>query len=402
MSDSAASTTIPPTGVSAPKRRLRTTQLGLMHGGMSVPRYISIYLMGAIFPIITGILFFGWRALGAIIVVVFFSAAAIFVWRKIGTRGAHLRYDHALWMSLLLALMLPGHLYSAISWPVLASAGILLVIFIWLIGGVGSGRIHPVLITYLVIFVFFKSLLVPHYVLQRRDIFMGDILRNEPANFTGTTQLPWIQALDLPQFDSVTSQPASQTLSAYTSGAKAPDRAWISLDALLRDRMPPLEDLIVGGHPAPIGSGGAIAIIIGGLFLLYHGLIDFRVPLFIFLAAMIAMLLLPVPVVLKENEAVWRWVPMHMTDVGWQIGLTLANYELMAGPLTFMAFFLATSPSVRPIARRARIIYGLLIGLLTAVFQLYISVTIGAYLALIAVSLFTPTLDKWFKPRTLV
>jgi hypothetical protein len=52
--------------------------------------------------------------------------------------------------------------------------------------------------------------------------------------------------------------------------------------------------------------------------------------------------------------------------------------------------------------RRARTLYALLIGILAAVFQLYVSVSIGPYLALLAVSLATPTLDKLFPPRTLV
>jgi Na+-translocating ferredoxin:NAD+ oxidoreductase RnfD subunit len=52
--------------------------------------------------------------------------------------------------------------------------------------------------------------------------------------------------------------------------------------------------------------------------------------------------------------------------------------------------------------RRARTIYAILIGVGTAAIQLYVSVSIGPYLALLAVSLLTPTLDKLFRPRTLV
>jgi Na+-translocating ferredoxin:NAD+ oxidoreductase RnfD subunit len=67
-----------------------------------------------------------------------------------------------------------------------------------------------------------------------------------------------------------------------------------------------------------------------------------------------------------------------------------------------MAFYLATSPSVRPMTRRARTLYALLVGLLSAGFQLYASVAIGPYLGLLMASLLTPTLDKWFRPRPLV
>ena len=43
-----------------------------------------------------------------------------------------------------------------------------------------------------------------------------------------------------------------------------------------------------------------------------------------------------------------------------------------------------------------------LIGLFAAVFQLYVSVAFGPYLALMSASLLTPTLDKWLRPRALV
>ena len=93
---------------------------------------------------------------------------------------------------------------------------------------------------------------------------------------------------------------------------------------------------------------------------------------------------------------------MRLPDVGWPLGLTLVSYELMAGPLVFTAFFLATSSAVRPISRRGRAIYAALIGLLTGVFQLYVSVAAGPYLALLTASLVAPALDKLFHPRTLV
>jgi electron transport complex protein RnfD len=84
------------------------------------------------------------------------------------------------------------------------------------------------------------------------------------------------------------------------------------------------------------------------------------------------------------------------------VAITFVNYELMAGPLLFMAFFLATSSSIRPMAGRARVLYALLIGIAAAALQLYVSVQIGAYVALLLVSLLTPLLDRVFRPRTLV
>jgi Na+-translocating ferredoxin:NAD+ oxidoreductase RnfD subunit len=82
--------------------------------------------------------------------------------------------------------------------------------------------------------------------------------------------------------------------------------------------------------------------------------------------------------------------------------LTFVHYELLAGPTLFMALFLATWPSIRPIERGARALYAALIGILAAMFQLYASVSYGPYMALLIASLLTPWFDKWLRPKPLV
>lgn len=409
MTESAAST---PSASAAPAARpARPPQSArwTLHSGTSISRLVGTYAMGAFFPLAAGLLVFGWRALGCVLVVLISTALAMFFWKRAGPRGAQLRYDHGLWLALLLSLALPPHLFGGVDpqsgaalWPILVAAGFLLVIFTWLLGGIGSGRVHPVLITYLLLFVCFRGALVPEYALQRRSIFVGDLLNAMPAELASQNTLPWVQAPEVRQFQSVRMTPASETLLAYTSGGEVEQRAWRSLDSLLRDQMPPLEDLIVGGHPASIGSASLIALIIGGLFLLYRGVIDARVPLVIFLSAIVAMLVLPVPVVVRENDVLWRWLVMRSPDVGWRLALALVSYEVAAAPLALTAFFLATSSAVRPIARRARVTYAMLIGVLTAVFLYYVSVSIGPYLALLTASMVSPALDKMAGSRTLV
>jgi Na+-translocating ferredoxin:NAD+ oxidoreductase RnfD subunit len=393
----------------APAAPERAGARRMLHSGLDASSFVTLHTYGALFPVCAGLLVYGWRALGAIAVVVLASASGVWAWQRIGSRGAQLRYDHAMWMGLLLAMALPAHLFGGRDpvsghalWPILAAGGLMLVVSIWLLGGIGAGRVHPVLLTYLVLFIFFKDALVPMYALERRQAFHGDIFDTMPAESYAATTQPWLDNPDVPGHAAYKVLPASERLTAYTRGGDAHDRTWTSLEALLRDQMPRLEDLIVGGQPAPIGCASAAALIIGGLFLLRKKLIDYRVPLLIFIVAAAAMILLPVPVVVRENEVVGRWMAMRDPGVGWRVGLTLVSYELMAGPLVFMAFFLATSSAVRPIARRARVVYAVLIGLLTSVFQLYVSVAIGPYLALVLASLFTPTLDKTFGPRTLV
>ena len=395
----------------------------LVHSGVDVAHYVSMHVLGSIFPLSAGLLLYGWRALLTILIVGASTALTLALWRRVGRRGRHLRYDHALWLALLLSLTLPPHLLSARDvssltnippWPILPAAGMMLAILLWVIGAAGSGRVHAVLVTHLLLVVLFKDLLVPHYTLQKTNLFRGDMLdavvpartyaerRAEVASRAG--RLPWIrQPVDI-LHDAVYAEPASQRLVFYTTGTESPERAWLSLESLLRDRMPPLEDLIIGGQPGPIGTSSAIAVIIGGLFLLYRGLIDYRVPLLIFLTAYLCMLLLPVPVRITETGETWQWLVVRPPPdgVGWRVGLTFVHYELMAGPLLFTAFFLATAPAVRPLSRRGRAVYAVMVGAVAAVFQLYMAVSIGPYLALLGVSLLTPLIDDMFRPKTIV
>jgi Na+-translocating ferredoxin:NAD+ oxidoreductase RnfD subunit len=397
-----------PAGLAAAARPM------LWHSGMNLRRFFSLHVMGMMLPIGSALLFYGWRALALMAVMVASTAAGVVVWRRIGARGEQLRFAHSLWLALLLSLMLPVHLMTVDppfegvpgnQWAALVGMGFLVATMSWLLGGVGSGRIHPVLVTYLLLVVLFKQMLVPHWVLQRDHRFRGDVAKSERTELAIAVSEGWMKTPASPGSEALYEDPASEKLFRFTSGQQRPDRTWLSLDGLLRDEMPPLEDLIIGGQPGPLAAS-AIAIIVGGLFLLYRGVIDFRIPLLIYLSAFGAMLVLRVPAVIKEAalgpHIDWRWLALRDHDIGPAKAITFANYEIMAGPLLFMAFYLATAPAVRPMTRRARVIYGLLIGAVAAVFQLYLSVSYGPYLALLLVSLLTPTFDRMFKPKPLV
>jgi Na+-translocating ferredoxin:NAD+ oxidoreductase RnfD subunit len=393
-----------------------------LRGAVGVRRFFANHAMALVFPITFGLALYGWRALVAVGVVVAAAAAGLAVWGRVGMRGRRISLAHGIWLALVLAVIFPAQLAAwtfpgagagaggagTLVWAVLAGAGLALALLLWLFGGVGSGRVHPVLVIYLLCVVLFQNLLVPRFVLHRAHVVSGDVLDAIVAVAPpGGSNAPirkeaWTTLTDTPVRDALYVQPASEKLMLFTTGRQAPDRAALSLDELIRDRMPPLEDLIVGGQPAPIGLGSAVAVIMGGLFLLYRGLIDFRVPLLIFIAAVVTLLLLPIPVAITENVRHWRSLAIQHTGVGWSTAITFVNYELMAGPLLFVAFFLAAGPGVRPMTRRGRAVYAVLIGAGAATAQLYLDVSYGPYLALLVVGLLTPLLDRIFLPRPLV
>jgi Na+-transporting NADH:ubiquinone oxidoreductase subunit NqrB len=208
-----------------------------------------------------------------------------------------------LWLMLNFKMIECATGYRPDLWAIPFVAAIILVMAAWALGGVGSGRIHPVLVTYLLLVVAFDQMLSPTAVLQRHRGFTGDLAKAAapapPAHAymkDGYLKTPHVEGADALQLE-----PAAARLLAFTSGQKRPGRSWVSLESLLRDDMPPLEDLIIGGQPGPIGGTCAVSIIIGGLFLLYRGIIDFRVPLCVFAGAFAAFFILPVPLLITDD-----------------------------------------------------------------------------------------------------
>jgi Na+-translocating ferredoxin:NAD+ oxidoreductase RnfD subunit len=381
----------------------------LVHSGGNLEHYYAQHFQGAVFPLAAGLLFYGWRALVAVALVLGAAAAAGAVWHRVGRRGRDMTMLHAMWMALTLALMLPPHLatfahasMSAGVW-LLPAAGILLTVMLWLLRGPAGTAVHPAVITYLLLAAAFHAVLEPRAVVQRERLFLGDVTdAASDVGSPGGANPWWLTRPRTIGHDAIHVTPASEALISYTLAHRDPsDRGTLLLQGLLRDRLPPLEDIVMAGNPGPIGTSSVIFVITGGLFLLYRGLIDWRIPLLIIATAFVALLVLPIPVAITDVGPKWSWLAMRDPSIGWAVAVTFANYELAASPLLFTAFFLATSATVRPITRRGRTIFAVAIGLLAAAMQLYVSVGWGPYAALLIVGLITPAADKLFQPRPL-
>ncbi len=395
----------------------------------SFGRFVAVQIVGLLVPLMGGVIAFGWRALLCMALVGGGAVVGWWAWRLVGRRGRHLGLAHTLWLALLLVAMLPAHLAAGftpagdgpepgILWPALIAAGLFVAGLNWLLGGTTGGRINPALICYLLLLVVLGgSMLVPHLMLRRERAGVGDLLDYRREPFAELAAVAWVVRPPVFNTDATWQPPAADRLSIYTVGIDQPERRQLTLESLIRDRMPPMEDLIVMGQPAAIGLASAAAIISGGLFLIFRGVSDARIPVLSLSAAYLTLMIAPIPAAITREGPVWVWLPglggafpaltsefpwIRLGAVGWDVGLTFVHYEVLAGPMLFIAFFLAPLPSLRPLAGRWRVGYAVVLGPLMALAQLYGSVSFGPFIALLAVSLLTPVVDRITRARTIV
>jgi Na+-translocating ferredoxin:NAD+ oxidoreductase RnfD subunit len=368
-----------------------------------IGRRNRVWLVGAMFPAMAGLALYGWRgALTAATVMVSAAIGAAF-WRQVGVRGSGLSMRQTVALGGLLALMLPADLMNDFRakqfesvwmhrWTIAPAAGLLLAMCLWLLGGVGLKRVHPLLLAYLALVGLFSQTLRPTAVLNLGALGVGDLADGtqvEPSDQAWNAQ----DSRRLPASAALHETTAADRLGSYTRGRPL-DADWFSVDALLRDAMPPLENLVIGGHPGGLGTSSAIAVLAGGLLMLHRRAFGLRVPLLFVLTSFLCFLILPVPATVTTQGPLWRplaW-PMAHTDLA--TAVTFANYELMASPLLFTAFFLAPLNGICPVGKPARLGFAFVLGVLCATAQLYASVAFGPYMALAAAGLLGPTLDE--------
>jgi len=406
--ESAASGT-PTVAAEIPKPVAAPLRAGAMRG------YYVVHVLAALFPLGVACAVYGTRTIGTVLLVLAAATLATFCWRRIGMRGHALHYPHVLWLALLLGMLLPPHLLSdgvkgfftlpPYAWTIPISGAFLLVLFLWLLGGVGYARFHPVLLVLLLLVIFYHDALRPRLILHRSHMLTGNLtdVGGELADSRATRDEPWIRWRETAANHSVfVKSPAAYSLSNYTRERTVEEGSRVAIENVIQDALPPLEDLVIAGHPGSIGSSSAIAVIVGGLFLVYRGIIDYRVPLLVVMAAFAALLVLPVPIVISDTGTQWEPLIMPRINQDLPVIITFINYEMLATPLLFMAFFLAGSPPVCPTSARARLVYATVVGILAAALQLYISAPFGAYLALGLGGMLTPWLDKVLRTKPIV
>ncbi len=137
-----------------------------------------------------------------------------------------------------------------------------------------------------------------------------------------------------------------------------------------------LINMFIGNHAGTIGETSVIALLIGAIYLVAKKIIDVRIPLtYIFVFAVCIMIF------------------NGTTD------MTFLAQHLCGGGLIFGAFFMATDYVTSPITKRGRYIFGICLGILTAIFRTFGANAEGVSYAIIFCNLLVPLIEKYTIPR---
>lgn len=136
-------------------------------------------------------------------------------------------------------------------------------------------------------------------------------------------------------------------------------------------------DMFLGNCPGSIGEISALALILGGVYLVVRKVISARIPL-----AYIG------------SVAVLTLV-FHKTDnaLSWML------YSLFSGGLMLGAIFMATDYVTSPVTKRGQIIYGVGCGVLTVLFRYFGLFPEGVTYGILLMNLCVWTIDRYTAPR---
>jgi electron transport complex protein RnfD len=148
-----------------------------------------------------------------------------------------------------------------------------------------------------------------------------------------------------------------------------------------------------------IGEACGLAVILGGLLLLWRGLARWSLPVAGVLAVAILAAILPVTLQPAKGPQQWHWLPGISVYEGLPVGLVYVLYHLTAGELLFVLMLLAADPTSSPLTTRGHALFGALIGGLAVGLRILTGVPAAGYWALLIANTLVPLLDRATRRR---
>jgi len=266
-----------------------------------------------------GVVLFGWRALVTILVCVSSAVLAEFLFNIICKKEQTVSDLSSAVTGLLLALSLPAHVGI---WHCIVGAVFAIVVVKCLFGGIGCNFANPAVTARVFLLIAFS------------------------ANIGGATNTA-LNGTDLV----ATATPLE--IIKLGSGAE----------------LPSLLDMFLGNRAGAIGETCAIALIIGGIYLIARGVIKWHLPV-IYIATVFVFSL-----IIKQD-------------------LTVALYQVLGGGLILSAFFMITDYVTTPINVAGKMVFAFGCGVITVLIRFWGSYPEGVSFAILIMNILSPYIEK--------
>lgn len=286
-----------------------------IHSGESVQRIMFSVAGALLLPTIAGIYFYGIKALILVVTTTLAAVITEAVFQKLRGKPITVWDGSAVVTGILLALNLPPGLPL---WMAVVGAAVAISLGKQIYGGLGTNPFNPALIGRVFLMITF------------------------PVQMT-----TWINPVD------------------GTTGATP--LALLKMQGVSTDYM----SLFLGNVGGSMGETSALMIILGGLYLLYKGYIDWTIPAgYLGTVAVLSLLLGKDPI-----------------------------FQLLSGGLMLGAFFMATDMVTTPITRLGRIIFGIGAGIFTVIIRFYGGYPEGVSFSILLMNAFTPVINRYTVPK---
>lgn len=296
-----------------------------IRSGVTTRRLMLDVIIALVPASAAGIYFFGFRA--AILIAVTVASCVVFEYltRKALKRSNTISDLSAVVTGLLLALNLPPELPL---WMAIIGSLFAIVIVKQLFGGIGQNFLNPALAA--------RAFLIISY---------------------GTKMTTWTQPSTNTVVDAVS---FATPLGALKEGGQLPE----------------LIDMFIGRTGGSMGETSALALIIGGVYLLARGVITWHIPvIYIGSAGLFAWILGP--------EGIFTGDPL---------------FNILAGGLMIGAIYMATDYTTSPMTVKGMVIYAAGCGILTILFRRYTNMPEGVSYAILLMNVAVPIIDRYTKP----
>ena len=137
-----------------------------------------------------------------------------------------------------------------------------------------------------------------------------------------------------------------------------------------------VDKMFIGQIPGSLGEVSAVALLIGGAYLIWRKVINWQTPVaYIATVAVLTFLF-----------------PKQGTGLEWML------YSVFGGGLFLGAFFMATDYATSPVTKKGQLIFGIGCGLFTVLIRYFGSYNEGVCYSIMVMNLFVPLIDKYTKP----